>query len=126
MRRLLLPTIFALATAACTGQVAPPPTTPPQPVPKGPAPIVAPPAAGPEALEIQGTVREEWLPLLKAPVLDPVKTQLATAPPGLAELPTSCDAFVNRKGVGAAPACADKAAGLAALDGAMGESDAAK
>ena len=71
-------------------------------------------------------MREEWLPLLKAPVLDPAKAQLAAAPPGLAALPASCEAFVNRKGAGAAPACADKAAGLAALDGAMGESDAAR
>jgi hypothetical protein len=128
MRRLLAPILgplFALATAACTGPVAPP-TTPPQPGPAVPGPIVAPPLAGPEALEIQGTVREEWLPLLKAPVLDPAKTQLAAAPPGLAALPASCDAFVNRKGAGAAPACADKAAGIAALDGAMSEGDAAK
>jgi hypothetical protein len=125
MRRLLLP-IFALVTAACTGPVTPPPATPTQPGTTGPAPIVAPPTAGPEALEIQGTVREEWLPLLKAPVLDPAKTQLTAAPPGLAPLPASCDAFVNRKGAGAAPACADRAAGLAALDGAMGESDAAR
>ena len=125
MRRLLLP-ILAFVTAACTGPVAPLPTTPPQPGPAVPGPIVAPPTAGPEALEIQGTVREEWLPLLKAPVLDPAKTQLTAAPPGLAALPASCDAFVSRKGAGAAPTCADRAAGLAALDGAMGESDTAK
>ena len=125
MRRLLLP-ILAFVTAACTGPVAPLPTTPPQPGPAVPGPIVAPPTAGPEALEIQGTVREEWLPLLKAPVLDPAKTQLTAAPPGLAALPASCDAFASRKGAGAAPTCADRAAGLAALDGAMGESDTAK
>lgn len=125
MRRLLLP-IFALVTTACAAQVAPPPTIPPQAGPAVPAPIVALPTAGPEALEIQGTVREEWLPLLKAPVLDPAKAQLASAPPGLAALPASCDAFVSRKGAGAAPSCTDKAAALAALDGAIGESDAAK
>ena len=81
---------------------------------------------GADALEIQGTVREESSPLLKAPVVDRTKAQLTAAPAGLAALPASCDGFVNRKGAGAAPACADRAAGLAALEGAMGESDAAK
>jgi hypothetical protein len=125
MRRLLLP-IFALVTAACTGAATTPPTTPPQPGNDVPGPVVAPPMAGPDALVLEGTVREEWLPLLKAPVLDPAKTQLTAAPSGLAPLPASCDAFVTRKGAGAAPACADKASGLAALDGAMSEADAAK
>ncbi len=125
MRRLLLP-IFALVTVACTGAATTPPTTPPQPGNEGPRPVVAPPMAGPDALVLEGTVREEWLPLLKAPVLDPAKTQLTAAPSGLAPLPASCDAFVTRKGAGAAAACADKAAGLAALDGAMSEADAAK
>ncbi len=124
MRRLLLP-IFALVTTACTGPVAPTPTTPPQPT-VAPPPIVAPPLASPEALEVQGTVREEWMPLLKAPVVDPAKSQLTPAPPGLAALPASCDAFVSRKGAGAAPSCADKAAALTALDGAISESDAGK
>ncbi|MEO5730844.1 MAG: hypothetical protein ABI134_18325 [Byssovorax sp.] len=124
MRRLLLP-IFALVTTACTGPVAPTPTTPPQPT-VAPPPIVAPPLAGPEALELQGTVREEWMPLLKAPIVDPAKAQLTAAPAGLAALPASCDAFVSRKGAGAAPACADRAAALTALDGAMTESDAGK
>jgi len=125
MRRLLVP-IFALVTAACTGPVMPPPNVAPQPLPAKPEPIVAPPVAGPEALGLEGTVREEWLPLLKAPVLDPAKTQLTAAPPGLAPLPSSCDAFVSRKGAGPAPSCADKASALAALDGAMSEGDAAK
>src|SRR4051812_38535140 len=86
MRRLrheLLLPIFALVTAACGAEVVQPPTTPQQPGPTVPAPIVAPPVAGPEALEIQGTVREETLPLLKAPVLDPAKAQLPAAPAGL-------------------------------------------
>jgi hypothetical protein len=124
MRRLLLP-IFALVTTACSEQLAAPPNTPPQPT-ATPEAIVAPPLAGPEALEVQGTVREEWLPLLKAPVVDPAKAQLTPAPAGLAALPASCDAFVSRKGAGAAPSCADRAAGLTALDGAMSESDAGK
>lgn len=125
MRRILLP-IFALVTAACAPQVAPPPVTPPTPTTATPRPIVAPPVVGPEALELSGTVREEWMPLLKAPVVDPAKAQLGAAPAGLAALPASCDAFVSRKGAGAATACADKAAALAALDGAMSEGDAGK
>ncbi len=125
MRRLLVP-VFALVTAACTGPVTPPPNVAPQPPPTKPEPIVAPPLAGPEALNLEGTVREEWLPLLKAPVVDPAKSQLTAAPPGLAPLPSSCDAFVSRASAGPAPACADKAAALTALDGAMSEADAAK
>jgi hypothetical protein len=124
MRRLLVP-VFALVTAACTGPITPPPNVAPQPPTPTPTPIVAPPVAGPEALELVGTVREEWLPLLKAPVLDPAKSQLTAAPPGLAPLPSSCDAFGSRKGAGAAAACADKASALTALDGAMSEGDAA-
>lgn len=127
MRRLLFP-LFALVTSACTGATPTTPTTPtgPTTTPADLGPIVAPPTVGPEALELQGTVREEWLPLLKAPIVDPAKTQLTPAPAGLSALPASCDAFVNRKGAGPAVACADKAAALAALDGAMGESDAGK
>ena len=126
MRRLFAP-VFALVTAACTGQGTAPPSVAPQPpATTTPTPIVAPPVAGPEALNLEGTVREEWLPLLKAPVLDPAKSQLTAAPMGLAPLPASCDAFVSRKGAGPAPACGDKAAALTALDGALSEGDAAK
>lgn len=125
MRRLLLSfaALVSLAGTACTGPVTPPPATPPQSAPL-PAATVALPAAGPEAFTIEGPLKEEWMPLLKAPAIDPQKTKLASPPPGLAAAPASCDAFVTRKGKGA-PACADKDKALAALAAAFEQGSSA-
>ncbi len=115
IRRLLLP-LVALAAAACAAPAA---TTPPPGTPAGPAtPAPRDPKADAAAFAIDGPVREEWMPLLKPPVIDPAKTKLLSAPAGLAPVPPACDAFVARKGGGAAK-CGDAASALAALDAAL-------
>jgi len=116
--RSLLAVFVALSAVACTGPQAPPPnapagtgttaTPPPPPLPK----------AGPESLNIDGPLREEWMPLLKAPAIDPAKTHLNAPPKGLPPTPSTCDVFVNRKGA-APPACKDTASALTSLDAAM-------
>ncbi len=79
-----------------------------------------------EAFAVDGPVREEWLPLLKAPVIDPAKEKLPAPPAELAPPPASCDAFVKRAPQKPAPACADESGALAALAAALGPDDAAR
>lgn len=110
--------LLALSLVACA-ETAAPPKTPDQPPPPA---VVVPPE---RAFLVEGALREEWIPLLKAPVVDPAKIKLDAPPPGLPAPPASCDAYVSRKGSGKA-SCADTTAALAALDAAMGEADAAK
>src|SRR5215510_11224903 len=100
--RLLLAAFVALSSVACTGPVTPPPNAPAGAGTTAPPPTL--PKAGPESLNIDGPLREEWMPLLKAPAIDPAKTHLNPPPPGVPPAPSSCDAFVNRK-VSAPPAC---------------------
>ncbi|MEO7331719.1 MAG: hypothetical protein ABI193_24300 [Minicystis sp.] len=123
MRRLLLSlaALVSLAGTACTGSATPPPSTPPQSAPPR-TPTAALPTAGPEAFTIDGALKEEWMPLLKAPAIDPAKTKLASPPPALAAAPASCEAFVQRKGAGK-PACADAASALGALATALDQGD---
>ncbi|MFO0762402.1 MAG: hypothetical protein U0359_38540 [Byssovorax sp.] len=124
MRRLLLPLFAALvsvSTTACTGPETPTPATPDKVA--GPAPAALP-SAGPEAFQIDGALREEWMPLLKAPAIDPAKAKLASPPPGLAPAPAACDAYVSRKG-GAKPSCADAPSALSALAAALDQTDPA-
>ncbi len=111
MRRLLIP-LFALASTACAASPAVLPNAP-----EGQPPKVAEPA-GPDPFAVDGPLREEWLPLLKAPAVDPKKATLPSAPSGLAEVP-ECKPYAERKASGGAPACGDKASALAALDTAM-------
>jgi hypothetical protein len=115
MRRLLLP-LIALAAAACAAPAAttPAPVTPAAPA--APAPRDA--AADAAAFAIDGPVREEWMPLLKPPIIDPAKTKLLSAPAGLAPVPAACGAFAGRKGDGKAK-CGDPVSALAALDAAL-------
>jgi hypothetical protein len=118
MRRLLLPLTFALASAACV------PPAEPAKTPEAlgtTGPTQAP--AGGDPFAIDGPLREEWLPLLKAPVIDPAKAKLATPPAGLAPVPAACGAYAARKGAGQAK-CADAPAALAALDAALAVDDA--
>ncbi len=125
MRRLLLSlaALVSLAGTACTGSATPPPNLPP-PSATAPAPTVTVPTAGPEAFTIEGPLKEEWMPLLKAPAIDPAKTKLASPPPALAPAPVSCDAFAQRKG-GNKPACADAPSALGALAAALDHGDPA-
>lgn len=115
---------FTLLTAACAAPVAVPPQTPTAATTPNASRVTLP-KAGPEAFTIEGQLREEWLPLLKAPPLDPQKIQLSTAPSRLPPAPATCDAFVSRRAP--APAsCGDSASALAALDAALAPDDVAK
>jgi hypothetical protein len=125
MRRLLFPLLSLLpllALSACAEPALPaksPEAGPPPPVVKASAP-----APG-DAFAINGPVREEWMPLLKPPVIDPSKTRLLAPPPGLAPAPAGCAAFAARKGEPRAK-CADTASALAALDAALAVTDVDK
>src|SRR6185436_2888988 len=96
--RLLLASLLGLSVAACAGPTTPPPNVPPNPGAPAPAPPPTLALASPEAFNIEGPLREEWMPLLKAQAVDPQKVRLSTAPPGLPKAPAACDAFVSRKG----------------------------
>jgi hypothetical protein len=108
MRRILLP-LLALAASACAAPAAPA---------KGPENAPATPDG--DVFAVTGTVREEWLPLLKPPVIDPAKTKLEAPPAGLTAPPASCAAWAARKPEGKAK-CGDAAAALLALDAAMAQ-----
>lgn len=123
--RLLLASFLGLSVAACAGPTTPPPNVPPSPGAPAPAPPPTLALASPEAFNIDGPLREEWMPLLKAPAVDPQKVRLSTAPPGLPKAPAACDAFVSRKGA-APPSCGDAKAALAALDAALTPDDPAR
>ncbi len=112
--KLLVP-LLALAQAACAA------AGPPAPVlgPEAPPPPAQARPAGPDAFVVDGTVREEWMPLLKPAAVDPAKAKLLAPPPGLAPVPAACQAYATRKGEGKV-ACADPARALAALDAALG------
>lgn len=115
MRKLLLP-ILALATFACApAEPAKAPETPGGPAPK-PAILAA------EAFAIKGPVREEWMPLLKPPVIDPAKTRLLAPPLGLVPPPATCAEWAARKPSPKAK-CADTASALDALDAALAVAD---
>jgi hypothetical protein len=103
MRSLLVPLVAAL-TVAC-GSAVPPPQTPQGPAPDGPPSAQSQERPG-DPFALVGPVREEWMPLLKPPVIVPAKTVLGPAPAGLPPSPPICGAFVARKG---APACAGDA-----------------
>jgi hypothetical protein len=118
MRKLLLP-LLALAASAC----APPPE--PAKAPETPAPSAQPAQPAGDVFAIAAPVREEWMPLLKPPVIDPAKTKLGIAPPGLAPPPATCAAWAAKKGNPTAK-CADSASALAALDTALAITDADK
>lgn len=108
MRRILLP-LFALAASACAAPAAP-----------VKAPENAPAAKEADVFAVTGAVREEWLPLLKPPVIDLAKTKLEAPPAGLAAAPPACAAWAARKPAGTAK-CGDAAAALSALDAAMAQ-----
>ncbi len=123
--RSMLAVATALSVTACgAAATTPPPNTggaaPPADTPTAPPP---PPAGDPFA--VNGTLKDEALPLLKPAPFDAKAAVYPPAPIGLPPAPGGCDAFAKRAPV-AAPACADRAAALAALDGALSEADAGK
>ncbi|APR80956.1 Hypothetical protein A7982_06303 [Minicystis rosea] len=119
MQKILAP-LLALAVSACAAE-AQPPKTPEAPTPA--AQTKAP--AGADPFAVTGPTREEWMPLLKPPVIDPAKTKLQSPPPGLAPPPAMCATWAARKSTPNAK-CADAAAGLVALDAAMAQPDGEK
>ena len=125
MRRLLLPLVLLLplAITACAPAL---PARGPEAAATAPGPG-APPSATPpgDPFAITGSVREEWMPLLKLPVIDPAKTRLLSPPAGLSPPSAACAAHAARKGEGRAR-CADPAAALAALDGALAVTEVEK
>ncbi|MFT3768531.1 MAG: hypothetical protein QM820_24050 [Minicystis sp.] len=117
MRKILVP-LLALAVSACAAEAAPPKT------PEAPAGQTnATPAGDPFA--VSGPLREEWMPLLKPPVIDPAKTKLQAPPPGLAAPPALCATRAARKPE-AKVSCADATSALAALDAALAQQDVEK
>jgi hypothetical protein len=114
---------FALFTAACAAPQTAAPRAPAWSA--SDAPQVTLPKAGPEAFTIEGQLREEWLPLLKAPPLDPQKIQLSAAPSRLPPAPATCEAFVSRRAT-APSSCGDGGSALAALDAALTPDDDAR
>lgn len=75
--------------------------------------------------EVKRALRESRLPTLDEGALDGAAPKLPAAPKGLAPAPKTCDEFTKRK-ADRAPACADAAAGVAAIDAALAAPDAAK
>lgn len=114
MRKLLL-SFLALAASACA-----PPEPAKTPDSTGPAAQIPP---GPDPFAITGAVREEWMPLLKPPVIDPAKTKLQAPPAGLVPPPAACATWASRKAEAKAK-CADSASALQALDAALAQTDA--
>lgn len=121
--RPLLAALFALPLAACAATPGAGPATPGGPQAPGAAPFVQPPPPQGDAFAVSGPITDESLPLLKPLAFDPKTTAFPPPPIGLPPPPAACDAFVKRAPV-AAPACADRASALAALDGALAEADA--
>jgi hypothetical protein len=118
MRMLLVP-FLALAVSACATEAAPPR------VPEGPTPPPATTAPAGDPFAISGPLREEWMPLLKPPVIDPTKAKLDPPPPGLRAPSAQCAAWAARKG-DPKTKCADTTSALAALDAALSVPDADK
>lgn len=128
--RSALGLFFAFLLAGCAPAEGTEPRTPPPagpaattPAPTATTPAPAAPAADPFAVE--GTLDEEALPLLKPPTFDLAAIPLPPAPVAVPAAPASCDAFAKRKAPKKLACGKDAAAGLAALDQALAERDAA-
>lgn len=81
-------------------------------------------AAG-DPFVVEGTLREEQLPLLKGPQPTTADAALDAPIKGLPKAPPTCDAFVKRQSKPTRD-CADRAASLAVLDDAFAQADAQK
>jgi hypothetical protein len=120
-----LPVITLLAACGGTAPALPPPLVLPTATASPTSHVVAPPAAPKDPFAIEGTLQEEWLPLLKPPVFDLKTLPFPAAPKGVAPAPAACDAFAKRAAAKATK-CKDAAATLAALDAALSEADPVK
>lgn len=128
---LVLALPLALGFAACT-PVEPPktPATAPLAPSSGATPEAATtpgagtPAAPADPFAVAAPVREETLPPVAVPPLDP-SLVLPPTTVGVPKAPALCAAFEKRKAT-KAPACDSNEAALAALDGALAEVDEGK
>ncbi|WP_437992826.1 hypothetical protein [Sorangium sp. So ce145] len=117
---------LGLSLAACAGA---PPPAPNAPVSPGDGrPATPPPAPLPEeeAFAVHGTLKDEWLPILKPAPFDPKAALVPPAPAGVPAAPRACEAFVRRAAVAPAQPCGDAQGAIEALDAALAEDDAAK
>ncbi|WP_437945732.1 hypothetical protein WME98_33170 [Sorangium sp. So ce296] len=117
---------MGLSLAACAA--APPPAAH-APVPPGDARAATPPPPPlpeQEAFAVHGTLKDEFLPLLKQAPFDPKAALVPPAPAGVPAPPAACAAFARRAPVAPARPCGDVGGALDALDAALAEEDAAK
>ncbi|WP_437837310.1 hypothetical protein [Sorangium sp. So ce1153] len=117
---------MGLSLAACA---AAPPPAPNAPAAPGDARAATPPPAPlpeEEAFAVRGTLKDEWLPLLKQTPFNPKSALVPPAPAGVPAPPAACEAFARRAPVAPTRACGDAQGALDALDAALAEDDAAK
>ena len=127
MKSLLVAPGFAALLIAC-GPASPQPVGPP--AASGPgsqasavASSVAPPTAPADPFALDGTVREEWLPLLSGPAPSFGAVTLPQTPKNVPPPPpAACDGFVNHA-TRSKTACSDKTVALGLLDAAMAVAD---
>ncbi|WP_437816256.1 hypothetical protein [Sorangium sp. So ce1078] len=117
---------MGLSLAACAA--APPPAAH-APVPPGDARAATPPPPPlpeNEAFAVHGTLKDEFLPLLKQAPFNPKAALVPPAPAGVPAPPGACEAFARRAPVAPAQPCGDAQGALDALDAALVEEDPAK
>ncbi|WP_437962431.1 hypothetical protein WME76_45095 (plasmid) [Sorangium sp. So ce119] len=117
---------MGLSLAACAA--APPPAAQ-APVPQNDGRAATPPPPPlpeNEAFAVHGTLKDEWLPLLKQAPFDPKSALVPPTPAGVPAPPAACEAFARRAPAAPARACGDAQGALDALDAALAEDDPAK
>ncbi|AUX40358.1 hypothetical protein SOCE26_017580 [Sorangium cellulosum] len=117
---------MGLSLAACAAAPPPGPRAPSAAGEDRAAPAPPPPLPEDEAFAVHGTLKDEFLPLLKHAPFDPKSAVAPPAPIGVPAPPAACEAFTRRAPAAPAPACGDAQGALAALDVALTETDAAK
>ncbi|EYF08820.1 hypothetical protein [Chondromyces apiculatus] len=123
--RPVLALVTALPLAACAASPVVAPQTPVEGAPAQAGPVVQPPPPQGDVFAVSGPLKEETLSIFEEPTFDARTAAVPPAPIGLPAPPPTCDAFVKRAPV-KEPACADRPAGLAALDAALAEADPAQ
>ncbi|HTN86385.1 MAG TPA: hypothetical protein VL242_21945, partial [Sorangium sp.] len=87
---------MGLSLAACAAAPPPAPNAPPAP---GDARAATPPPAPlpeEEAFAVRGTLKDEWLPLLKQTPFNPKSALVPPTPAGVPAPPAACEAFARR------------------------------
>ncbi|WP_437735641.1 hypothetical protein [Sorangium sp. So ce1335] len=116
---------MGLSLMACAA--APPPAAQaPAPPGDGRAATPPPPLPESEAFAVHGTLKDEFLPLLKQTPFDPKSALVPPTPAGVPAPPAACEAFARRAPVAPAKACGDAQGALDALDAALAEDDPAR